>query len=43
MTAVADRLDAETATVEGAGHTVHFERPDEFNRLLVEFLDEHVR
>ena len=27
------------ATVEGAGHSVYFEKPDEFNRLVADFLD----
>ncbi len=44
MFEIADRLeagipDARTAIVAGAAHLVPMERPDEFNRLLLEFLD----
>lgn len=39
---VADRLDAQTAIVEEAGHSVYFEQPAAFNRHLAAFLDGHV-
>jgi pimeloyl-ACP methyl ester carboxylesterase len=29
---------ARLAEVAGAGHSVYFEKPDEFNRLILEFL-----
>jgi 3-oxoadipate enol-lactonase len=39
--ALADRLeDVSTATVEGAGHSVNFERPGAFNEMVGTFLDE---
>jgi len=41
--AVADELDAATATVEGAGHTVHVEQPAAFTDRLRSFLDGAVR
>lgn len=41
--AVADRLDAETAVVSGAAHSVYFEQPEAFNRHVLEFLDERAR
>ena len=28
--------------VPGAGHSVYFEKPDEFNRIVLEFLQHHV-
>lgn len=37
---LADRLWADAATVEGAGHSIHFEKPTAFNRLVREFVDE---
>lgn len=37
--AVADRLDAETTVIDGAGHSVYFEQPDAFNQRVGEFLD----
>lgn len=37
---VADRLDAETALVAEAGHSVYFEQPETFNRHLASFLDD---
>ena len=33
---------ARTATVAGAGHAAHLERPDAVARLVLEFLDEHL-
>jgi pimeloyl-ACP methyl ester carboxylesterase len=30
--------DARTATIEGAGHVPSLERPEELNRLLLDFL-----
>ncbi|MDX6369651.1 MAG: hypothetical protein QOG93_1153, partial [Gaiellaceae bacterium] len=33
--------DAERATIGGAAHLPNLERPDEFNRLVLGFLDEH--
>ncbi len=39
--AVADRLDAETTVMDGAGHSVYFEQPDAFNQRVGEFLDPH--
>lgn len=43
---IGDRLarelpDAERATIGGAAHLPNLERPDEFNRLVLGFLDEH--
>jgi pimeloyl-ACP methyl ester carboxylesterase len=39
--ALADRLaDVTVATVEGAGHSANFERPDEFNEVVRTFLAE---
>lgn len=38
--ALADRLDAEAATVDGAAHSANFERPAAFNRHVRTFLDE---
>jgi pimeloyl-ACP methyl ester carboxylesterase len=38
--AVADRLDAETAVVPGAAHSVYVEQPEAFNRHVLEFLEE---
>lgn len=38
--AAGDRLGARTAIVEGAAHSVYFERPVEFNRHVDRFLDE---
>lgn len=39
---VHERLDGSTfVTVPGAGHSVYFERPEEFNDLVAAFLDEH--
>jgi pimeloyl-ACP methyl ester carboxylesterase len=38
--AVADRLDAETAVVPVAAHSVYVEQPEAFNRHVLEFLDE---
>jgi 3-oxoadipate enol-lactonase len=32
---------AELYVVEGAGHSAYFEKPDEFNRALLEFFDRH--
>ena len=45
--AVAARLvrelpDVRAETIEGAGHLASLERPDELNRLLLEFLDDRV-
>ena len=42
---LADRLereipDARRATIEGAAHVPSMERPDEFDRLVLGFLDE---
>ena len=34
---------ARAAVVERAGHAVHLERPDEFGRLVEEFLEEHMQ
>ena len=34
---------SELAKVAGAGHSVYFERPEDYNRLLLEFLGKHVR
>jgi 3-oxoadipate enol-lactonase len=34
---------SELARVAGAGHSVYFERPEDYNRLLLEFLGKHVR
>ncbi len=34
---------ATLAVVAGAGHAVHLEQPEEFGRLIVEFLTEHER
>jgi 3-oxoadipate enol-lactonase len=31
------------AKVPGAGHSVYFEKPDEYNRIVLEFLQKHVR
>ena len=42
--ALSDRLgDITTATVEGAGHSANFERPDAFNEVVETFLDERAR
>jgi 3-oxoadipate enol-lactonase len=43
---IGDRLareipDVERATIGGAAHLPNLERPDEFNRLVLGFLDEH--
>ena len=43
VTALADRIEAETATVEGAAHPSNIERPAQFNRHLRRFLQAHVR
>jgi pimeloyl-ACP methyl ester carboxylesterase len=37
--AVADRLDAETAVIEAAGHSAYFEQPEAFNAAVKGFLD----
>jgi pimeloyl-ACP methyl ester carboxylesterase len=34
---------SELARVAGAGHSVYFEKPADYNRLLLEFLGKHVR
>ena len=34
---------SEFAKVPGAGHSVYFEKPDEYNRLVLAFLDKHAR
>ena len=30
--------EASAQVVAGAGHTIHFERPDEFDRLVLQFM-----
>ncbi|MEN2975498.1 MAG: alpha/beta hydrolase [Candidatus Caldarchaeales archaeon] len=35
---IADRMNAQIAVIPGAGHIPHEERPQEFNRIIVEFL-----
>ena len=34
---------ARMAVVPGAGHSVHFERPETFNRMVLEFLEPFCR
>jgi pimeloyl-ACP methyl ester carboxylesterase len=34
---------SELARVAGAGHSVYFEKPEDYNRILLEFLGKHVR
>jgi pimeloyl-ACP methyl ester carboxylesterase len=34
---------SEFARVAGAGHSVYFEKPEDYNRLVLEFLGKHVR
>lgn len=29
--------------VPGTGHSVYFEKPEEYNRLVLEFLEQHAR
>ena len=42
--ALAERLgNVSTATVEGAGHSANFERPDRFNEYVETFLEERAR
>ena len=38
--AVGDRLDAETAVIENAGHSAYFEQPEAFNGVVEPFLGE---
>ncbi|MEF8886425.1 MAG: alpha/beta hydrolase [Haloarculaceae archaeon] len=40
--AVGDRLDAETAVIENAGHSAYFEQPEAFNSVVTGFLDDHL-
>lgn len=41
MEIMAQRIpQARFVTVSGAGHSVYFERPDEFNRIVMDFLSE---
>ena len=40
--AVGDRLGAETAVIENAGHSVYFEQPEAFNSAVESFLDDHL-
>ena len=37
-----DYFEKGFALVEGAGHSVYFEKPDVFNHLLLDFLRRHV-
>ncbi len=39
----AERIGARVAVIDDAGHSPYFERADEWNTVLLEFLDEHVR
>ena len=32
------KQDLQTQMLSGAGHSVYFERPDEFNKIVIEFL-----
>jgi len=41
VAAVGDRLNAETAVIENAGHSAYFEQPEAFNGVVTGFLDEH--
>jgi pimeloyl-ACP methyl ester carboxylesterase len=34
---------SEFAKVPGAGHSVYFEKPEEYNRLVLAFLEKHAR
>jgi pimeloyl-ACP methyl ester carboxylesterase len=40
--AVGDRLGAETAVIENAGHSAYFEQPEAFNSAVESFLDDHL-
>jgi len=40
--AVGERLNAETAVIENAGHSAYFEQPEAFNAVVERFLDEHL-
>jgi pimeloyl-ACP methyl ester carboxylesterase len=42
LDAVGDRLDAETAVIENAGHSAYFEQPEAFNSIVGSFLDDHL-
>ena len=37
----AQRIGAETVFVENSGHSTYFEQPERFNRLVLEFLQQH--
>jgi pimeloyl-ACP methyl ester carboxylesterase len=39
---LSDRLDAESAVIDGAGHDLFFEKPQEFNQRLTQFIKDDV-
>lgn len=39
LESVADDIGAPLARVAGAGHSTHFEKPEEFNAIVSEFLE----
>ena len=40
--AVGERLNAETAVIENAGHSAYFEQPEAFNSVVRSFLEDHL-